>query len=144
MRDDGLKLPKWARVEEAPAGAAYGKRCWECGRWLTNGVGGTWGSFHRKATTPDGLKDECRECMAIYQKTHKDVMKRAALKYEASRPERGTRGANIGHRGGARKRLEAFAASGEHEGSEVEKSAQRRLEAFTLGGSVYEWQKESD
>ena len=129
---DDVKLPKWAVSVEAGPGE-MGKECVECRRWLTLA------SFHRKRTTRDGLKPDCKECMGRYQVENAHVMRRARHKYEVAHSRR----PELQLDAGADKRLRAFAETGADLVRPSERDAAARLRAFEMGASgIYD--KETD
>lgn len=130
---DEVKLPKGAVSVEAGPGED-GKECVVCRRWLTLG------SFHRKRTTRDGLKAECKECMGRYQAENAHVMRRARKKYEIVHQRR----AELGVEGGASERLRAFAETGAAPSRPSERDAAARLKAFEMGASGIYPDKEND
>ena len=133
MSDTDVKLPKWAVSVEAGPGQD-GKQCLECRRWLTLE------SFHRKRTTRDGLKAECKECMGRYQTVNAHVMRRARRKYEIvheRRPE-------VFVDGGSAERLRRFAETGADDVRPSERDAAARLRAFEMGASGIYTDKETD
>jgi hypothetical protein len=117
-----MDLPRWAVVVEA-TGTEASKKCYVCHRYLTLD------SYHRHAKKPDGLKDECKECMGRYHVSRADVVRRAREKWEIVHDRR----PSLKPDGDAGQRLRAFAETGAGAARPSERDAAARLRAFASG-----------